>query len=85
MQVSAKQFVVARNDLQKCEVIDAPIADLRDNELLVRVDRFAFTANNITYALLGDALKYWQLFPAPEGYGNIPVWGFGERDAFTSS
>ena len=46
--------------------------------LLVKVDRFAFTANNITYAVLGDELKYWQLFPAPEGFGNIPVWGFGE-------
>jgi len=28
--------------------------------------------------MLGDQLKYWQLFPAPDGYGNIPVWGFGE-------
>ena len=43
----------------------------------MKVDRFAFTANNITYAMLGDQLKYWQLFPAPEGFGNIPVWGFG--------
>ncbi len=23
-------------------------------------------------------MKYWQLFPAPENFGNIPVWGFGE-------
>ena len=23
-------------------------------------------------------LKYWQLFPAPEDFGNIPVWGFGD-------
>jgi hypothetical protein len=36
------------------------------------------TANNITYAVLGDELKYWQLFPAPTGFGNIPVRGFGE-------
>jgi hypothetical protein len=51
---------------------------LPDDGLLVKVDRFAFTANNITYAMLGDAMKYWQLFPAPDGFGNIPVWGFGE-------
>ena len=49
-----------------------------DDALLIRVDRFAFTANNITYAVLGDQLKYWQLFPAPESFGNIPVWGFGD-------
>ena len=23
-------------------------------------------------------MKYWQLFPAPKDFGNIPVWGFGE-------
>ena len=51
---------------------------LPSDALLVKVDRFAFTANNITYAVLGDELKYWQLFPAPQGFGNIPVWGFGE-------
>src|SRR5436190_10293886 len=74
-------FVVARNDLQQCKVIETPLPDaaaLPDDALLVKVTRFAFTANNITYAVLGDQLKYWSLFPAPDGFGNIPVWGFGE-------
>ena len=53
-------------------------AALPDDALLVKVDRFAFTANNITYAVAGDLLKYWQLFPAPGNFGNIPVWGFGD-------
>jgi hypothetical protein len=46
---------------------------LPDDTLLVKIDRFALTANNITYAQLGDLLKYWQLFPAPDDFGNIPV------------
>jgi Protein of unknown function (DUF2855) len=74
-------FVVARNDLQQSKVIDTQLPDtaaLPDDALLVKVTRFAFTANNITYAVLGEHLKYWQLFPAPAGFGNIPVWGFGE-------
>ena len=53
-------------------------AALPADALLIKVDRFAFTANNITYAVLGDQMKYWQLFPAPKGFGNIPVWGFGD-------
>ena len=36
------------------------------------------SAYTYTYAVMGDTLKYWSLFPAPQGYGNIPVWGFGE-------
>ena len=74
-------FVVARNDLQRCKFIETQLPDadtLPEEALLVKVTRFAFTANNITYAVTGDTLKYWTLFPAPDGFGNIPVWGFGE-------
>lgn len=74
-------FVVARDDLQACQVIERQLPDsaaLPADALLVKVRRFALTANNITYAVTGDQLKYWQLFPAPQGFGNIPVWGFGE-------
>jgi Protein of unknown function (DUF2855) len=79
--MKATDFVVARNDLQQCKSIETQLPDaaaLPSEALLVKVDRFAFTANNITYAVLGDELKYWQLFPAPQGFGNIPVWGFGD-------
>lgn len=79
--MKSTDFVVARNDLQQCKSIEMELPDaatLPDDALLVKVVSFALTANNITYAVLGDQLKYWQLFPAPEGFGNIPVWGFGE-------
>jgi hypothetical protein len=79
--MKSTEFIVARRDLQRGEFIETALPDagqLPQDALLVRVDRFAFTANNITYAVLGDDLKYWQLFPAPRDFGNIPVWGFGE-------
>jgi uncharacterized protein DUF2855 len=79
--MQSTDFVVARNDLQQCKVIETQLPDaaaLPDEALLVKVTRFALTANNITYAVLGDQLKYWQLFPAPKDFGNVPVWGFGE-------
>ena len=79
--MKSTDFIVARHHLQECKFIEVQLPDanaLFDETLLVKVDRFAFTANNITYATLGDQLKYWQLFPAPENFGMIPVWGFGE-------
>src|SRR5580692_6695183 len=79
--MNSTAFIVARHDFQECKFIETRLPEansLPDEVLLVKVDRFAFTANNITYATLGEQLKYWQLFPAPEGFGNIPVWGFGE-------
>lgn len=79
--MKSTDFIVARDDLQQCKVIETELPDatsLPDDALLVKVARFAFTANNVTYAVMGDQLKYWSLFPAPDGFGNIPVWGFGE-------
>jgi hypothetical protein len=79
--MKSTDFVVARHDLQECKFIETRSSEanaLPEEALLVKVDRFAFTANNITYAQLGDQLKYWQLFPAPDRFGKIPVWGFGE-------
>jgi hypothetical protein len=79
--MQAIDFIVARDDLSQCKTIETELPDgaaLPDDALLVQVDRFALTANNITYAVLGDELKYWELFPAPKGFGNIPVWGFGD-------
>jgi hypothetical protein len=79
--MKSTDFIVARDDLQQCKFVETQLPDtaaLPDEALLVKVDRFAFTANNITYAVLGDQLKYWQLFPAPDNFGNIPVWGFGD-------
>ncbi|MGO8912784.1 MAG: DUF2855 family protein [Bradyrhizobium sp.] len=79
--MKSTDFIVARNDLRDCKFIETQLpeaAALPDEALLIKIDRFAFTANNITYALTGDLLKYWQLFPAPDNFGNIPVWGFGE-------
>ncbi len=53
-------------------------AALADGQVRVRVDRFALTANNITYAAMGEMLEYWRFFPSGEpGWGIVPVWGFG--------
>ena len=77
----AVDFLVKRGDLNEISIADAPAAEdiaLKSGQILVRVGRFALTANNITYAVVGDLMAYWSFFPAPDGWGRIPVWGFGE-------
>ncbi len=71
-------FEVRRDDLRKTRFAEIPLPALGAGEVLVRVDRFALTANNITYAVSGDALSYWKFFPAESGWGRVPVWGFGD-------
>jgi hypothetical protein len=45
-------------------------------QAVARIDGFALTANNVTYAAHGDDLGYWRFFPADDGFGIVPVWGF---------
>jgi Protein of unknown function (DUF2855) len=74
-------FLVHRDDLtQWAWTHDAvpAVSDLRPGQMIVRHVRFALTSNNITYAKLGDAIRYWQFFPAARPWGQIPVWGIGE-------
>ncbi|HSG87671.1 MAG TPA: DUF2855 family protein [Pseudomonadales bacterium] len=77
----AVDFQVRKSDLRESRfapLAPASEAELADGEVLVAVERFAFTANNVTYAVFGEAMNYWGFFPAEEGWGRIPVWGFGE-------
>lgn len=76
-------FEVDRDDLHRTRVVDDPDAPLPPGAARLRVDAFALTANNITYAVVGDMLQYWTFFPPardgePRTWGRIPVWGFGE-------
>ncbi len=75
---SAIDFIVGRGDLRQHRVDAASVPELRDGEVLLKVDKFAFTSNNVTYAAFGEAMQYWDFFPAPEGFGRIPVWGFAD-------
>jgi hypothetical protein len=76
--MDAWDMLVAKDDLRRTQIApaDAPERELADGEVLLEVESFALTANNVTYGALGDAFGYWKFFPAPEGWGRIPAWGF---------
>ncbi|HEX7776958.1 MAG TPA: DUF2855 family protein [Parvibaculum sp.] len=78
MSLQAIDFVVGRGDLRQHKLVAAPVPDLKEGEVLLKIDKFAFTSNNVTYAAYGDEMHYWDFFPAPEGWGRVPVWGFAD-------
>ncbi|MEI6485795.1 MAG: DUF2855 family protein [Sphingomonadales bacterium] len=49
---------------------------LAEGQARFAIEHFALTANNVTYAVHGEDFAYWRFFPAPEGFGIVPVWGF---------
>ena len=58
-----KQFEVRRDDLSVFRVTEQAIPGIEDGEILAEIERFALTANNISYAVVGDKLGYWKFFP----------------------
>ncbi|HLM07709.1 MAG TPA: DUF2855 family protein, partial [Blastococcus sp.] len=71
-------LTVARSDLAETRLDTGPLPEPAPGEALLRVDRVGLTANNVTYAVLGDAFRYWEFFPTEEGRGVVPLWGFAE-------
>jgi hypothetical protein len=66
---------VRRADLRTCRIALEPLPTAAPGQVLVRVERFGLTSNNVTYALFGERLRYWDLFPAAAGWGRVPAWG----------
>ena len=76
--MSTTTLLVRQDQLGTTRIDTREPAPLADGQVRVRVDSFALTSNNITYAAFGDAMNYWQFFPTGEaGWGIVPVWGFG--------
>jgi len=76
-----QEFQVNKTNPSQTRLDDASPITIADNQVLVKIDRFAFTSNNITYAVAGDMLKYWEFFPVaqdPAEWGIIPAWGFAD-------
>jgi len=71
-------FLVKRGDLRRCRVAESAPPEVGPGQALLRVDSFGLTANNVTYGVMGEAMSYWNFFPAEDGWGRIPVWGFAE-------
>ena len=70
---------VKRDDWGVTRVVTDVISSaLGDAEVLLKTDRFALTANNISYAVSGDLLGYWGFFPTESGWGRIPAMAYGE-------
>lgn len=77
-------LAIDRGNIRKAEIVAASAGPIAEGEALFAIERFALTANNVTYAalgnpsgLFGNGLGYWDFFSPEDGSGRLPVWGFG--------
>jgi hypothetical protein len=75
-------FEVRRDNLRISRCVAGAAPDriaLERGQALFKIDKFALTANNVTYAALGDAMAYWNFFPAADAqWGRVPAWGLAD-------
>lgn len=74
----ATDLLISRADLRDTRLAGTDLPPLAEGEARLAVRRFALTANNVTYAVFGDMMQYWNFFPAPDGQGRVGVWGYAD-------
>ncbi len=68
-------LIVTRSNLSQRQIVKSSFPDpLPEGSCLLEIDSFALTANNITYGVAADMLRYWEFFPTGDNTtGRIPV------------
>ena len=66
---------VKKSALTETQIHDDTVGALGDGEVRLKIESFSVTANNITYAVIGDIFGYWNFFPAEGDWGVVPMWG----------
>lgn len=66
---------VKRDAITQSRIVDLDQPPLGDGEVRLKVESFSVTANNVTYAVVGDAFGYWNFFPGEGDWGVVPMWG----------
>jgi NADPH:quinone reductase-like Zn-dependent oxidoreductase len=75
----ATTLEINRTSIGETRLVSEPHREsgLAEGQARLRVDRFALTANNITYAVFGDMLGYWDFFPTgDDNFGRVPAMGW---------
>ena len=66
-------FIVDRQHLSQTQWRRSAPVPLVEGEVRMKIDAFALTSNNITYAAFGDTMNYWGFFPTGDAVtGCIP-------------
>lgn len=73
--MTIQQVHVNKSALDQATLVNVEETPLAEGSVRLAIESFSVTANNITYAVVGDGFKYWDFFPAPDGLGIVPMWG----------
>lgn len=80
----SRTLLTDRGDITSTRWREEPPQRLEEGQVRFRVEHVGFTANNVTYATLGESMRYWDFFPTGEpAWGGVPVWGYATASRST--
>jgi hypothetical protein len=71
----AQAVHVSKANLAETHIVPLALPPLADGDVRLKIESFSVTANNVTYAVIAEMFGYWNFFPAPDGFGIVPMWG----------
>ncbi|KAJ5520930.1 hypothetical protein N7463_001383 [Penicillium fimorum] len=90
--------VVSKLDNRQHASFDLEVAaqkELSESSVRIRTQLISLTSNNLTYALMGGFLRWWDAYPVSEDYpapyndpaawGIVPAWGYATVEETTIS
>ncbi len=80
------EFITKKSNPKESFWTNVPEINIDNNEILLEIKCLSLTANNISYAITGEKLGYWDFFPNNNeiennkfsDFGKIPAWGFAK-------
>ncbi len=66
---------VDRKNLRETRIVRRELPPLEEGQVRVAIDQFGLTANNVSYAVVGESIGYWGYYPAEDKWGKVPAWG----------
>lgn len=74
------QVHVRKGKASDAALVGCEAPALAEGMVRLAIESFSVTANNITYAVVGEGFGYWNFFPASHGsgqqdFGIVPMWG----------
>ncbi|KAI8821353.1 uncharacterized protein EV422DRAFT_527846 [Fimicolochytrium jonesii] len=76
MSTTTQELWVARDNIDQTKLATVKLGPIKEDEVLCRIDSFGLSANNVTYAVLGQSYRYFDFFPTSDAkYANVPIWG----------
>ena len=70
---------VEKSAIQNATLVSSDPKPLAAGAARLQIESFSVTANNVTYAVVGDGFGYWNFFPTPDAAGSkvgiVPMWG----------